>query len=366
MTGASILTDERGSVFRHRAAEVTKDDYSITLFKNLEQWMRTVESSGLLNQDIASGKHAVDEEIQSHNGKEIQISESEWMTVQIQNPTEELEKIRKDGILGMVVGEEGELSSKILRQENLILARMERGQISKGNFPFPEQTDEERFWERFLFQEYLLNYMGHYASVKDKGSLSYQIEYLLSGKDGDAENLESVVNTLCAIREAANAIYLFSDEGKNKQAELVATAIATLVRVPSLAKPLKLSLLLGWAFAESLHDLKLLMAGEEVPLLKDANTLYYSIENALHIGKETGASGGMRGLSYKDYLRLLLMFEDLDTLTGRAMNMVEADIRCTPGNSAFRLDACYDEVKFRICVSSEYGYKYEITRGKRY
>ena len=48
------------------------------------------------------------------------------------------------------------------------------------------------------------------------------------------------------------------------------------------------------------------------------------------------------------------------------MNMVEADIRTTPGNAAFRLDGCYDWVEFEAKVKSRYGYEYSIRRGKEY
>lgn len=366
MTGVSVLTDGNGAVFRRRAAEAVKDDCNLTLLKNLEQWMRTVESKGLRENNIAAQKQEVDHKIQSFDGKEVQISESEWTTVQIENPTEELEKIRRKGILTTVIEDQEALSAKSLRSENLIAARMERGEINKGNIPISEQTEEERFWNQLLFQEYLMHYMGYYGSEKENSALSYQIEYLLVGKDGDTENLKSVVNQICAIREAANALYIFSDKEKCTEAEIAATVIAVLLQVPELAKPLKMTLLLGWAYAESVHDMKLLMAGERVPLLKDAESWYYSMENALRLGEESESSGESRGLCYADYLRLLLMFEDLDAVTCRAMNMVEADIRMSPGNAAFRLDACYDEVEFRLCVESKYGYEYEIRRGKRY
>ena len=48
------------------------------------------------------------------------------------------------------------------------------------------------------------------------------------------------------------------------------------------------------------------------------------------------------------------------------MNMVEADIRKTPGNAAFRLDGCYGAVEAYIRIGSAYGFQYEITRQKSY
>lgn len=80
--------------------------------------------------------------------------------------------------------------------------------------------------------------------------------------------------------------------------------------------------------------------------------------------EDTG--GTERGLSYEDYLRILMTLTDLDTLTVRAMNIVEADIRQTPGNSYFRLDACYAEVEALIRTSSSFGYHFELRRKRAY
>ena len=60
------------------------------------------------------------------------------------------------------------------------------------------------------------------------------------------------------------------------------------------------------------------------------------------------------------------MLTNLDTLTGRAMNVIEADIRRTPGNNFFRLDACYVKVEAEIRIKSSYGYEYKILRSGAY
>ena len=72
------------------------------------------------------------------------------------------------------------------------------------------------------------------------------------------------------------------------------------------------------------------------------------------------------GLCYEDYLRIFLMLADTDTVTIRAMNMVEADIRSTAGNAAFRLDGCYDSIEAYLQFESIHGYEYEITRQRGY
>ena len=72
------------------------------------------------------------------------------------------------------------------------------------------------------------------------------------------------------------------------------------------------------------------------------------------------------GLRYEDYLRIFLMLADTDTITVRAMNMVEADIRSTEGNAAFRLDGCCDSIEAYLQFESHHGYEYEITRQRGY
>ena len=67
-------------------------------------------------------------------------------------------------------------------------------------------------------------------------------------------------------------------------------------------------------------------------------------------------------MSYEDYLRVFMTLTDMDKLTGRAMDMVEADIRMTEGNGAFCLDGCYDRLEFEIWMSSGFGYEYHLDR----
>lgn len=57
---------------------------------------------------------------------------------------------------------------------------------------------------------------------------------------------------------------------------------------------------------------------------------------------------------------------DERTVTYRAMNIVEQDIRVTPGNQNFCLDACIAELQMNVKVKSRYGYSVEIERQKSY
>lgn len=364
VTKASIMTDSQGAVFRSCAIEAIKDDVGLTLLEELSQWTRTVEDYEMTERDIAAEKAAVDEEIASYDGMEIQIAERQWITVDIDNPTDELEDRRRLGILQSVIEAPESLSSKHISTEALIGSRMRSGEVSRGNYVWEGEQTMGQVQERFFFQEYLIKYLGRYGRENVENALAYQLEYLISGEESDIENLRKTTNTLCAIREVANAVYLFADEGKCAVAEAMAAVLATAMLVPEITDLLKTTLLLGWAYAESVYDVKVLLKGGRVPLLKEDSTWHYGLENALSL--DMGEEEAETGLSYEDYLRILMSFTDLDILTVRAMDMVEADIRQTPGNSAFRLDACYDCIEVRIGIESAYGYNCEMIREKRY
>ncbi len=373
VTKVSLYTDGKGAVFRKRAAEAVKDDIGLTLLEDLRQWVDTVESVESDAGDVAERKRQIDrqmeemvadeEERRSHvdevTGEVVEVS------IDFQNPTLEWESRRREGILKWVVEEPQSLSDRRVQTGELVLGRMGRDEANKGNMPVAELSAEEKLLERFFFQEYLMRYLGHYGEEAKESALWYQAEYLVAGQDGDLDNLRGVANRLCLMREAANAVSILKDEGKCLAAEVLATVIASLILMPEMIPPLKMSLLLAWAYAESLYDVKSLLAGGKIPIVKGADEWHYSLEGILQGGTQD-SGGNSEGLSYGDYLRVFMTMTNLDTLTGRAMNLIEADIRQTPGNRHFRLDNCYDRIEAAFSMNSAYGYAWETIAKKGY
>lgn len=58
----------------------------------------------------------------------------------------------------------------------------------------------------------------------------------------------------------------------------------------------------------------------------------------------------------------MVFLQDERTRTERAMDIMEMDIRRTPGNAGFRLDGCFDAYQAHLEVASRFGYSYEMTR----
>lgn len=377
LTKILFLSDYEGAAFRKCAADAIKDDTGIELLEQLKEWLSVVRSEGLDTRNVGEEKHNLDvrieelvDEAQSDDETEIIREDG---TIEIvtesyepyESPTEVLETKRSDGVLKYVVDNVDELSEKALDSKNLFISRAQAGNVSQGNISMTGKSMLQQIEERFLFQEYLLEYMGHYGNESADNALEYQIEYLIAGNTADLENLRSVANKLCLMREAANAIYIFSDETKCAEAELLASVIAALVQAPDIEPLLKDSILFGWAYAESLYDIRTLFSGGKVPLIKDEETWHYNLQGAL-AADDSEAKKCDDGLSYADYLRIFMFLTDDNILIGRAMNMVEADIRLTEGNEAFRLDACISEAEIKVGINSAYGYSCEVLREKSY
>lgn len=364
VTSVSILTDFNGAIFRKSAVDAVKSFVGLDLLDEVKKWMQVIEVEGLEESDKATAKAEADKELADYDGTKVKIKEGLWDTVSVSNPTDTLEKKRKMGILLHLVEDEKELSQAVLCGENLIAERMEKGAINSGNVMLEEMSEAEALAQRFLFQEYLLRFMGYYGQEEAEDLLKYQMEYLIAGKDSDVENLRTVANRICFIREAANVMYLLGSETRQAEIDLFTKVLSSLIMLPQLAPLMETVIVLGWAYAESVYDVKTIMNGGRIPLIKDDVNWHYGLTTAL-LG-ELQAYGGEEGLSYEDYLRIFMMFEEVDTLTKRAMNMVEADMRSTAGNACFRLDACYVEIEAVLNFESTFGYEYVITRRKSY
>lgn len=389
----SLASDNAGEVFRKRAVEVVKSDIGLSMLEQVAGWLETVETYGLDQADTEGEMERVDDQIKTYNGMQKQIGE-EWVTIEPENPTKKLESLKRKGILQLVLPDEKEVSTAAVDTDTLI-SRRKDGNGSAGNRNTSggnagggtgsgmncgnwgdQSTDSvlDSLTQRLLWQEYLIRYCGYFGNEKEECLLKYQVEYLIAGKDNDTENLKSVVHRICTLREAANVVYLFSDQLKCAEAEAAATLISAALTIPEAEPVFRAAILLGWAYVESLYDVKHLLAGEKVPLIKSEADWYTDMGCVLEGMEEldTGSEAAdlqesdSVGLAYEDYLRVLLTLSSLETQTFRMMDIVEMDIRQTPGNAAFRMDGCIDRIKIQAVVESKYGYRVVIDTTKQY
>ncbi len=257
------------------------------------------------------------------------------------NPIAIIKEIKEKGILQFVMPKDMELSEKKISTEDFVSKRT----LNKGNAEDSESTTLDKLEEKVLFHEYLLRTFScaleqQSSGLKNGRALSYELEYMIAGKDSDIDNLKSVVHQLLLMREAVNYGYLITDSEKQIQAEMLAVAITGTVGMVALTKVVKHGILLAWAYGESIMDVRQLMEGGEVALVKTANQWQLDLENFASLTEKGNDKGEKQigGLSYQDYLRILLLAENEQELTLRSLDMIELTMRKQPGRSDYMMD----------------------------
>ena len=205
-----------------------------------------------------------------------------------------------------------------------------------------------------IFREYLLDRFACCLDETKEGALKYELEYILAGKTSDRQNLKAAVQRLLLVREGCNYLTCSSDESMNAQAGLISAALIGWTGIPALVAVMKHALLLGWAYAESLMDVRGLMAGGKIPLVKTHETWKVSLENLADLNEmlEGGGNKEEDGFSYRGYLRILLNMQGIADQKRRALDMVERRVAAGSGLSGFKADHCIVAVKDEVSFTA--------------
>ncbi len=354
----AVATDNKGEVFRKQAIEYMLDKYGLSLISEVAEWEEAIASYEGNSGNLTAQRETVDGRIEDLDGSEIQVSEEEWVTVEVDNPADNVNVERGKGILLLALKDTDGLSNVGILSQTAASNR----QLYSGNGVVEARKGDENLAELLLFDEYILKKCSYYGQELEKSHMKYQIEYILAGKDNDLDNLKSIASRLLLIREAANTTYLFSNAAKRAEAAALAATVAAVTMLPELQGLLEYSILFAWAFAESVYDVRSLFDGGRVPILKSDETWYTDIGLIFEAANENSSDTSQIGLSYEDYLRVFLKMTNTDTKTMRLIDMAELDIRKTVGNENFRMDGCIDGMTIEANLVSKYEYTFLLKR----
>lgn len=260
---------------------------------------------------------------------------------EMENPMDYVRELKEASVLGLVLENPSELSSKAVENRS----SLEDRQLNSGNWQKTDVTGvTDRLWLQYYIQTFFSNYVRDAAQGSETRQLAYEMEYILGGKSEDSENLEVVVMELLGVREVMNFTTILQDAGKKAMALNIATAAVGFTGLLPLIKAVQIGVLLAWAFVESVLDVRALLAGESVPLMKstsewssDLTNCRASIEDGKSVenvrsegtggnkenggNKESGDDG--KGLDYTQYLQLLLFLLSEKTISYRCMDLIE-------------------------------------------
>lgn len=363
ITRESAAADEQGDVLKRQAIAYIKNKYGLDILEGVKENIKKSEENNIFTRDITSERNQNQTVIDNTEIPPKQTSEDEWEEVELENPADRVNQMHSMGILNMVIDDKNTLSNYSVDVSQYVSHREKH--VGDGLDITMEKPSGKM--DELLFGEYILEKFGNYCQVLDKALLKYQIEYILSGKSSDIENLKYVANKLLLCREAANVVYIYTDSAKVSQAKTLAAAIAAAVNMPILTEPIKHSLLFAWSFAESVIDVKTLLAGKRVPIMKRAEDWNLTLSQMLDFsGNAWEGKDCENGVSYEGYLRMFLALQNKEEKVYRCMDVIEMDIRQTPGNRQFRIDYCVDSIEAEVTFNSHFGYHYSIKREYAY
>lgn len=186
------------------------------------------------------------------------------------------------------------------------------------------------------------------------------------GKVSDKENLESVLFRLFLLRMSGNYGCLAKDMGRVAEAEALAVTISALLLMPEAVEALKQMILVAWAGGESVMDLRCLLDGRKVPLVKSADKWVVSLSQLPLLLTDGGSVRGNdsgEGVGYSDYIRMFLFLKSVPEITMRTLDCVEEALHSK--HILFQADQCVTklEIQNKIIVYKNLNYQYPVYFG---
>ena len=341
----TFLTDHNGREFVRQAEAYTLSKYGIDSLQDV-----------LMNEELWRKKTEEGEAIQNENTgffdqykEELSVSD---------NPLSNLSNLISGNFTAFVFPKEKALSSKSVTAEDLVSQR----QLRTG---YGEPVNKESMGNlgKPALCEYLTDHFDSAVEENTGAAMEYELEYLISGKASDRENLEEVVKKLLGIRFASNYAYIRTDSGKQTEAEALGLSITTILGIPDASGASKEAVLLLWSFGESVMDIRSLLRGYRIPLVKTAERWQLDLQGLARLGTAEDQLEGndmQEGMDYEGYLKMFLLLTGEEKLAMRGMDLIELDFRYEKQFPWFQMDQCITSMKVQSTCKLRRGVEYDF------
>lgn len=229
-----------------------------------------------------------------------------------------------NGMLALVLPEGEKLSTKSIGNMQLADVYGERGDRSM----YVDNVGAD-IMNELLFNIYTGDHFDCFTDKDSHGLLDYEQEFILYGKSTDKENLACAVMAVAGVRLGGNLTYIFTDAEKKQEAHNIALAALGFTGIMAAVKALQYVIMTAWAIGETVVDMRMLLAGKSVPLIKKKGDWRLELDmllaGKLDIGDDAEGDGekGDDGLGYSQYLSALMLFENTQDKAYRTMALVE-------------------------------------------
>lgn len=348
-----MLTDNGCAAFYEQAAAYMEHKYGLDIVKELagktdvwRQQEEKIEECTETEKEMQGKLAGLLEE----NGGELPKED---------NPIEHVNVLKGLSLLELTVPAEMQISQKSIALDDTVSHR----NLYRGYGDFSDAAKAPGTLSGLLYGEYVMEHFSTAADEASSGALDYQVEYILEGKGSDRENLEAVIGKLLLLRFVANYAYIQTDAAMKAEAEALALTLCSLLAVPAVTKAAAQGILLAWAYGESVVDIRSLLAGNRVAFVKSKDSWQLSLSSLLTLGTEEDRNDGAdaeKGVSYGDYLRILLFLEKQETAGIRTLDLIEQNLRLEQGLTFFRADQCVSRVEFLSTCKLRRGITYQF------
>jgi len=382
ITDMQLLTDNYGKAFReqvhsHMMTAVGGDIMS-TLTGMSSDW----------SQQLIVGEAAEQAQGEIFSDLVDALDENETSLPDADNPLGFMDRFLKAPLLTIATSKEFTISNQRINLEEQVSKRT----LRQGRGSLPGQDNLDDIQNKAIFKAYILRNFSYATAKKDyesgdmedlspqemggdvsedekqnpetrKRNLSYEVEYILEGKNSDEQNLQAVATKILLIRVGMNYGYLLKDSPKRAAVKAASAAISAVggVTAPALLIAIEHAILITWAFAESVMDIRALLDGNKVAFVKSSNTWKLSLQSLIKWAEkgDVGAIAGESdeeagkgkddpgGLSYREYLFGFLMAQNINQQTMRSIDRVEQNLIFEKGKNFFRADNCISKIRLQ-------------------
>ncbi len=321
-----LLTDYDGAPFYEQAVRYMKD------------WLGMEDMAGGSDVDWSMGDGYKLDEKELSNSLELKglLEEENAQLPTENNPIESVKDLKNKPLLSLLVSNQEELSNRSITPETLPSHRA----LQKGSFAQEKQNGAT---DRLFFIAYIFEHFSNVTDEEQQAPLLYEQEYLLGGQASDQDNLEAVCKKIMNIRTVSNYTYLLTDSAKQAEAQAMALTLCSIISLPAITEVVKHAILFAWSYGESIVDVRALLKGKRVPMVKSSDSWQLQLSNLAGLGTEneiTNEKDTERGLSYQDYIKGLFLLETKETLSMRCLDLIESKLH-------IKADQCMTKVEIQ-------------------
>lgn len=244
------------------------------------------------------------------------------------------ESLSGEGLMALLLPEGSILPARVMEDEDI-----------PSGCAYHDGRGEYTLWERGILTEYGAETLSHFTK---EGKTDCDLEYICGSKTSDWECLKETAAQLTAAREGLNLAAILTMPDKCREAELIAQAMVGFTGFVPAVLLVKYLILSAWALCESAADVRHLLDGGKVPLMKGREDWKLELSSLLN-PQEWRREKEEKGLSYDWYLRLLLLLKDPETLCYRIMDVIQWRMRRL--DSEFSLENCVTDASIVLTGS---------------